>query len=79
MIAALDATPLTLTSGGLARYVSELSVGLAREYPEDTYALLSDQAFAMPEYAPGNLIPGPRPASDKRWWLRGVRRASESC
>ena len=75
MIAALDATPLTLTSGGLARYVSELSLALAREYPEDTFALLSDHAFAMPDDAPGNLIAGPGSASDPRWWLRGVRRA----
>lgn len=79
MIAALDATPLTLSSGGLARYVAELSRALAREYPDDTYALLSDQEFAAPAHAPVNLIAPVKPATqtarDKRWWLRGVRRA----
>ncbi|HEY4085663.1 MAG TPA: glycosyltransferase family 1 protein [Bryobacteraceae bacterium] len=78
MIAALDATPLTLTSGGLARYVSELSLALARQFPEDTYALLSDQAFELPLGSPGNLIAGPEaPLSkpDRRWWLRGARKA----
>ena len=48
MIAALDATPLILTSGGLARYVAELARALARDYPDDTYVLLSDQKFALP-------------------------------
>jgi glycosyltransferase involved in cell wall biosynthesis len=74
VIAALDATPLTLTSGGLARYVSELSLALARQFPEDSYALLSDQPFDLPVGAPPNLIAGPE-MKDRRWWLRGVRRA----
>jgi glycosyltransferase involved in cell wall biosynthesis len=78
VIAALDATPLTLTSGGLARYVSELSLALARQFPQDTYALLSDQPFDLPLDSPPNLIGGPEaPLSnpDRRWWLRGVRQA----
>ena len=75
MIVALDATPLTLTSGGLARYVAELSLALARQFPDDTYALLSDQRFSPPDDAPPNLISGPESAHDKRWWLRGVRKA----
>jgi glycosyltransferase involved in cell wall biosynthesis len=54
--------------------VAELSLALAREFPEDTYALLSDQPFDMPEAAPGNLVRGPGIA-DRRWWLRGVRKA----
>lgn len=74
MIAALDATPLILTSGGLPRYVSELSLALARNFPEDRYVLLSDQPFASPPGAPANLTAGPT-TNDKRWWLRGVRRA----
>ena len=77
MIAALDATPLTLTSGGLARYVSELSLALAREFPEDTYALLSDQPFELPLGSPPNLIAGPE-LKGRRWWLRGVRKAISS-
>lgn len=75
MIAALDATPLILTSGGLARYVAELSRALAQEYPDDTYVLLSDQKFALPDHSPPNLIGGPAHVADRRWWLRGVRRA----
>lgn len=75
MIASLDGTPLTLTSGGLARYVTELSLALAREFCDDTYILLSDQKFQLPGGAPANLIAGPESAHDKRWWLRGVRRA----
>ncbi len=77
MIVALDATPLTLSSGGLPRYVSELSVALAREFPEDIYSLLSDQPFLMPAHAPANLLRGRAPdsAAERRWWLWGIRRA----
>jgi glycosyltransferase involved in cell wall biosynthesis len=74
VIIALDATPLTLTSGGLARYVSELSLALAREFPEDAYVLLSDQSFEPPLNAPSNLVAGPG-LKDRRWWLRGVGKA----
>jgi glycosyltransferase involved in cell wall biosynthesis len=74
---ALDATPLTLSSGGLPRYVTELSVALAREFPDDTYYLLSDQPFPMPERAPVNLIRGRQPhtAAERRWWLWGIQHA----
>jgi glycosyltransferase involved in cell wall biosynthesis len=74
---ALDATPLTISSGGLPRYVTELSVALAREYPEDTYYLLSDQPFPMPERAPANLVRGRQPhsAAERRWWLWGIQHA----
>jgi glycosyltransferase involved in cell wall biosynthesis len=74
---ALDATPLTLSSGGLPRYVNELSLALAREYPEDEYVFLSDQPFSMPSAAPSNLTRGrgvERP-SEKHWWLWGLRGA----
>ena len=74
MIAALDATPLILSSGGLRRYVEELSCELAREFPDDTYVLMSDQPFCLPEGAPENLVAA-KAGADKRWWLRGVRRA----
>jgi glycosyltransferase involved in cell wall biosynthesis len=74
---ALDATPLTLSSGGLPRYVSELSMALAREFPEDIYSLLSDQPFPMPERAPVNLVRGRQPysAAERRWWLWGIQQA----
>ncbi|MGD1070476.1 MAG: glycosyltransferase family 1 protein [Bryobacteraceae bacterium] len=74
---ALDATPLILSSGGLPRYVNELSSALAREFPEDTYLLLSDQPFALPTGAPENLIRGrgPHSGAHRRWWLWGIRNA----
>ncbi len=75
MRVALDATPLTISSGGLPRYVSELSIALAREFPDDTYSLLSDQPFTMPEPAPVNLIRGrpPHSSAERRWWLWGIQ------
>ena len=74
---ALDATPLTLSSGGLQRYVSELSLALAREFPEDEYVLLSDQPFSMPPDPPPNLMRGRgvETYADKHWWLWGLRGA----
>ena len=78
---ALDATPLILTSGGLPRYVSELSLSLAREFPEDSWLLLSDQPFSLPQNddapPPPNLIRGRQnhAETDRRWWLWGVRNA----
>lgn len=77
MRVAIDATPLTLSSGGLPRYVTELSNALAREFPEDVYSLLSDQPFPMPERAPVNLVRGRQPHStaERRWWLWGIQQA----
>ena len=74
---ALDATPLTISSGGLPRYTGELAVSLAREFPEDTCYMLSDQPFPMPERAPANLVRGrqPRTAAERRWWLYGIQHA----
>src|SRR5690349_13367979 len=46
---ALDATPLTVASGGAKRYTEELSLGLANEFPDDEFWLLSDQSFDPPE------------------------------
>jgi glycosyltransferase involved in cell wall biosynthesis len=74
---ALDATPLILSSGGLPRYVNELSSALANEFPEDTYFLLSDQPFTFPASAPANLVRGrgPHAAADRQWWLWGIRQS----
>lgn len=66
MRVALDATPLTLSSGGLTRYTRELSEALIAQYPEDEYLLLSDQL-------PGRA----RNALDRRWWLWGLQREME--
>jgi glycosyltransferase involved in cell wall biosynthesis len=76
MRVAIDATPLTLSSGGLRRYTLELSLALARNFPKDDYFLASDQSFAMPEGVPGNLRcgGGPRNAAERRWWVCGLNR-----
>ena len=76
MRAALDATPLTLSSGGLRRYTAELSLGLADEFPEDEFLLASDRTFPMPQRALPNLTaaPGPSSAIDRRWWGWGLNR-----
>lgn len=70
---ALDATPMTLTSGGLRRYVEDLSLALATEFPEDFYTLISDQAFALPQGAAANLEAVIR--GERRYWSFGLRRA----
>jgi glycosyltransferase involved in cell wall biosynthesis len=71
---ALDATPLTEPTGGVARYTWELACALAENYPEDEYWLLSDQAVRMPALPPGNLRQGSAPANaaQRRWWLYGL-------
>jgi glycosyltransferase involved in cell wall biosynthesis len=72
VIICLDATPLTMTSGGLPRYVSELSNSLIAEYPEERFLLSSDQPFHS------DLTQLPRPSNwlERRWWLYGAERAN---
>lgn len=76
MRVAIEAAPLTLTSGGLRRYASELSLALARNFPEDEFYLTTDRPFEMPRRAPANLRRGggPRNALERRWWLWGLTR-----
>ena len=76
MRVAIEAASLSLTSGGLARYTSELSLALGRAFPDDEFYLISDQPFAMPAEAPANLRRGggPRNAAERRWWLWGMAR-----
>ena len=76
MRVAIEAASLGLTSGGLARYTSELSLALAHEFPDDEYYLLSDQPFEMPRMGPANLRRGggPRSVLERRWWLWGLGR-----
>jgi len=76
MRVAIDATPLTLSSGGLRRYTQELSLALAENFPQDQFFLVSDQRFSMPHTAPLNLRRGggPRDAAERRWWLWGLDR-----
>jgi alpha-1,3-rhamnosyl/mannosyltransferase len=75
MRVALDATPLVLETGGLARYAAELSVALAEQFPDDDFSLFSGQPFPMPRPARRNLTPGrqPRNAFERRWWTWGVQ------
>ena len=69
---ALDATPLILTSGGLARYTQELACALQKEFPEDEVVLVSDQPFV----APANIRKGsgPRSPIERFWWTVGLDR-----
>ena len=74
MIIALDSTPLTISTGGVARYTLELARALASEFPQDQYWLLSDQIVSQPVSLPGNLHFGQVPAGGlaRRWWLFGL-------
>jgi glycosyltransferase involved in cell wall biosynthesis len=76
MRVAIEAASLAMTSGGLARYTGELSVALARGFPDDEFYLVSDQPFEVPAAAPANLRRGggPRNAIERRWWLWGLPR-----
>jgi hypothetical protein len=62
VIAAIDGTPLTLTSGGLRRYTEELTSALRQNFPDDEFHLVSDQL----QHVSG---------LDRRWWTIGVQRA----
>ena len=77
MTFALDATPLTVPTGGVARYTGELARALAETFPEDRYWLFSDQPFTAPTPRPANLFDGdgPRTAAERRWWLWGLPKA----
>jgi glycosyltransferase involved in cell wall biosynthesis len=71
MRAAIDATPLILSSGGLHRYTSELSRALAENFPHDEFILISDQKFTgVADLAQGGA---PRNGLERRWWLWGVQ------
>jgi glycosyltransferase involved in cell wall biosynthesis len=76
MRVAIEAASLALSSGGLQRYTSELSLALARCFPTDEFYLTSDQPFRMPSDAPPNLKRGSGPANllERRWWLWGLGR-----
>jgi glycosyltransferase involved in cell wall biosynthesis len=72
---ALDATPLTVASGGVRRYTEELSRALAENFPEDEFWLLSDQLLDLPAPTFSNLKigHGPRNMLERRWWLWGLQ------
>jgi len=73
---ALDATPLTVASGGVRRYVEELSRALAESFPADECWLVSDQKF---NFCPDNLVnlkigSPPKNVLERRWWSFGLNR-----
>jgi glycosyltransferase involved in cell wall biosynthesis len=70
---ALDATPLTVSTGGVGRYTLELARALASEYPEDQYWLLSDQTLPNPHGLTNLYVgEGPRNPAERKWWLWGL-------
>lgn len=75
MKVALDATPLTMPTGGVRRYTEELSRALAENFPADEFWLLSDQRFEPPTCGLANLKTGsgPRNLLERRWWLWGLQ------
>jgi len=72
---ALDATPLTVSTGGVGRYTLELARALASEYPDDQYWLLSDQTFRAPHDLPNlHAGEGPHNPAERKWWAWGLDR-----
>ncbi len=71
---ALDATPLTVSSGGVRRYTEELTRALCDNFPRDQFWLVSDQKTAIPFSRP-NLSSGrgPRNMLERRWWSWGLQ------
>lgn len=76
MTIALDATPLSVATGGVARYTLELARALAARFPADSYWLLSDQPVPPLANSPLNLNIGGSPNSTlvRKWWLVGLPR-----
>lgn len=72
MRVALDATPLSLSAGGLRRYVEELAVALHAAFPEDQYLLASDQPVQT--NLPIERCSAPANAAQRKWWLYGLPR-----
>jgi O-antigen biosynthesis alpha-1,3-mannosyltransferase len=71
---ALDATPLTVPSGGVRRYTEELTRALAQTFPDDQLWLLSDQKFTAPFSRPNvKTGHGPRNMLERRWWSWGLQ------
>ena len=77
---AIDATPLTCATGGIRRYVVELTRALALHSPGDEIVLLTDQeGWRLPETL--REIPNveaPQPQSQPlrtKWWTAGLASA----
>jgi glycosyltransferase involved in cell wall biosynthesis len=59
MRAGIDATPLTISSGGIRRYTEELARALTQTFPADEFVLIAER---------------PRNFLERRWWLWGLNR-----
>lgn len=59
MLVALDATPLSVPTGGIRRYTEELHRALSAEFPRDEFVLLGEQGERW---------------IDRRWWTMGLPR-----
>lgn len=72
---ALDATPLSVPTGGVPRYTAELSRALAQAFPEDGFWLVSDQRYEHPgpEFSNLKCSRGPTNVLERRWWLWGLQ------
>lgn len=71
---ALDATPLSVPSGGVRRYTEELTRALCDTYPDDQFWLLSDQKTSAPVARPNLKVGhGPRNVLERRWWSWGLQ------
>jgi glycosyltransferase involved in cell wall biosynthesis len=71
---ALDATPLTVASGGARRYVEELTRALCDTFPDDRICLLCDRKIVPPcERANLAAGAGPRNMLERRWWSWGLQ------
>ena len=69
---ALDATPLTVPSGGVTRYVVELRRALETAFPTDEYHFLSDQPVARRPDWPAHWTTPPPGRFAAKWWLAGL-------
>jgi glycosyltransferase involved in cell wall biosynthesis len=73
MTVGLDATPLTVPTGGVARYTLELARAMAIHFPQHDYWLLSDQPFLPIDLKSLHSGTGPRSMAERKWWLWGVQ------
>lgn len=74
MRVALDATPLSVSSGGVARYTAEIARALACAFRDDEFWLVSDQPFELPaKFENLHRGSGPLTFIERKWWLWGVQ------
>jgi glycosyltransferase involved in cell wall biosynthesis len=72
MRVALDATPLTVPTGGVTRYLVELRRALEDLYTEDCYQFLSDQTVPLRADWPSHWTTPPPGSFSSKWWLLGL-------